>query len=171
MFSGMSHKTGNFSLKIKIVISICYQIKNQRKLCHDCQTKFHHFYMWMPPLVNKYATITKQDLIFTEPKRDIYKNVSFTKSKNVPLLTWMPQLWAHLTKGHVRFCCNLTYVIIPPANKVWGGGYIGFTLSVRLSVCPHRGYMVCPRNSSYSFSARKFLFCRSFVHISKMCMW
>ena len=47
------------------------------------------------------------------------------------------------------------------------GGYIGFTLSVR----PHRGYMVCPRNSSYSFSARKFLFCRSFVHISKMCMW
>ena len=27
-------------------------------------------------------------------------------------------------------------------------GYIGFTLSVCPSVCPHRGYMVCPCNSS-----------------------
>jgi hypothetical protein len=30
--------------------------------------------------------------------------------------------------------CFLQLVFIPPANKVWGGGYIGITLSVRPSM-------------------------------------
>ena len=29
-------------------------------------------------------------------------------------------------------------IIIPPANEVWGGGYIGITLSVCLFVCLSR---------------------------------
>ena len=36
-------------------------------------------------------------------------------------------------------CCHKTWVFIPPATKLGGGGYIGFSLSVcpsvRLSVC------------------------------------
>ena len=48
----------------------------------------------MPPLVNKYATITNQDLIFTEPKWDIYK----TKM--------LPTKMCHLLKAKMRQLSN-----------------------------------------------------------------
>ena len=35
-----------------------------------------------------------------------------------------------------HLCSAVKLIIIPPATKLGGGGYIGFTLSVCLSICP-----------------------------------
>ena len=43
------------------------------------------------------------------------------------------------------------FIIIPPPNEV-GGGYTGFTLSVRLSVCPSVRPSVCRRHGFRSIS-------------------
>ena len=34
----------------------------------------------------------------------------------------------------------------------------------------HKGNMVCPANSSYSFRATALIFCRMFIHIMEVCM-
>ena len=50
------------------------------------------------------------------------------------------------------FCLSLNVlIIIPPPNEV-GGGYTGFTLSVRLSVCPSVRPSVCRRHGFRSIS-------------------
>ena len=35
----------------------------------------------------------------------------------------------------------------------------------------HKGNMVCPANSSYSFRATALIFCRMFIHIMEVCMF
>ena len=54
------------------------------------------------------------------------------------------------TAEHKTFLCPLDY---------WSRGHIALPLSIRSS---HLECIVCPTNSSYSFWARPFIFCRQF---------
>ena len=57
--------------------------------------------------------------------------------------------------------------IMPPWQRVGGGGHINLPLFVRPS--GYR-YMVCLAISSYSIGATVLIFCRMFIHIMELCM-
>ena len=73
----------------------------------------------------------------------------------------------HIDNPFLWIASNYT----PPPPQAKFGGYIGITLSVRLSVRPSGYiYMDCPAISSYSFGATAVLLCRMFIHIMEVCM-